>query len=96
MGVDHVEPAVVDQPAEAPHPAQVPVAGRVQEVGGHTVGLQVGHQVVLVGQQVGGLVDDLFGVGDRGVGDQQALGAARTEALGQPEHTTGPGAGDAI
>ena len=71
---------------QAPEPAGVDVTGRGQVVGRDAERLELGHQVRLVRQQVRRFVGDAIGVGDRGVGDQQALGPARAEALRQPEH----------
>ena len=89
VGVHDVERALVDQAAQPAQPAGVDVARRRQVVGRHPERLELGHEVALVGQQVGGLVGDAVGVGDRGVGDQQPFGATGTEALRQPEHPQG-------
>jgi len=77
--------------AQPPPPPDVPRPAAVEAVGRDAGGIEVGDEVVLPRQQVGGVELETGVVGVLGERQQQALGTTRAEALGQPQHL-GPSA----
>src|SRR5207249_2787677 len=90
VGVDEVEAAPPQEGAEPRDPRRVPRATHRETPDGHAGPLELPGEVVLPGEQVARLHLEPFPVHERGGGDEQALGAPRTQALDQPQHPGPP------
>ena len=88
MGVDDIEPAVVghQKPSEAERPRDIGVASG-QADGAHARRFQLISEVVLPRQDVGGGEIEPVGIEPARDFDEEPFRPARTEALGQPEHS---------
>jgi hypothetical protein len=91
VGVDHVEASAVDEPPQRAHPPDLgPAAVGPEAVHRHPLRFEVADQGVLPRQDVGDLHLEAPGVDVPDRVDEQPLGAASAEALGEPQHPPGP------
>ncbi len=83
--VHDVDALLSEVAAQAPGPADVALVAHVETGALHAEGFQLGHEMLLPGQQVHDLdIERVAIVRARGR-DQQAFGTARAESLHQPD-----------
>ena len=85
--MDHVHRLGEQRPAQVPQPSEIDQTGPAQARNRDALGLQVWHEGDLVREQVAHPDREPPAVAPASAERQQALRAARSEALHQPQHS---------
>jgi hypothetical protein len=85
--VHDIERSPVEERSEAKEPANVGLVADTEAVSAHALRFHLADELILPREEVRALeLDVICGTGRSGVLYQQSLGAAGSEAFGEPEH----------